>query len=548
MSKKAGNKAAVGSKGKKQQLAKNKKGKSVEPLLDKKDSKPLEKETNKSEIKPSKKKLKLVTVAEGGLFKKIFFLLIFTAFSAGSFAFVNMKSERFRENLNSIISISKQTYELALASAIDISSNFFEKENETVDTKNVLVLNCDGCPSLDLNSFLNDTNNYQVEEKNYYLASSKEIPVNKSKISSLPVFFIDGQATYPPAKEIFFTPSSKNRVFKGGTDKVKKEFFIYLSFSDPKLPLLLKTLDEYLKENEDVRMYYKYLPQSDDDRDKIALLHCSVEQLKFWQIYKNLLTNNNLSAEEFLNKLSADDEIEIDFEALKTCAQSSETMNEIEKDGDEAKKTFQEKANFVVFDKRVYTTNEIQKNIKKIFNDLSSDIKYEEFMSWGNKDSEILMVEYSDFECPFCQKIAEEVMPGLKENLADKILFIRKDFPISEHHPNAVMAATVARCAGKQNKYWEMHEELFSSQNFWKNSEDTIKIFKNFAEKLELNMQEFEICLEDKNNEIKIMEDFNDGRKRGVRATPTIMIRKKGEWQKIEGILSYKDFERIINE
>ena len=87
----------------------------------------------------------------------------------------------------------------------------------------------------------------------------------------------------------------------------------------------------------------------------------------------------------------------------------------------------------------------------------------------GKKDAPIIMLEFSDFQCPFCGKFWKDTLPQIKKDYVDigKVLFVYKDFPLRSIHPLAQKAAETALCAGEQGKYWEYHDTLFAKQIEW---------------------------------------------------------------------------------
>jgi len=87
----------------------------------------------------------------------------------------------------------------------------------------------------------------------------------------------------------------------------------------------------------------------------------------------------------------------------------------------------------------------------------------------GNPDASITIVEFSDFQCPFCAKFHQNTLPQLEQDYIStgKVNFVYRDFPIQSIHPNAVPAALAAECADDQGKFWEMHDMIFKNQRNW---------------------------------------------------------------------------------
>ena len=82
---------------------------------------------------------------------------------------------------------------------------------------------------------------------------------------------------------------------------------------------------------------------------------------------------------------------------------------------------------------------------------------------WGPETAPITIIEFSDYECPYCRKWTSEIWPQIREAYPEQIRLVYKDFPLYQSHPNASPAASAARCANDQNKYWLFHDRLFAS-------------------------------------------------------------------------------------
>jgi len=138
----------------------------------------------------------------------------------------------------------------------------------------------------------------------------------------------------------------------------------------------------------------------------------------------------------------------------------------------------------------------------------------------GNRKAKVAIVEFSDYECPFCARFHSEAYEKLKKDFIDtgKVFFVHKDFPLPFHH-DAMPAAIASRCAGEQGRYWEMHDLLFE------NSSDLGDVDK-IAGKAGLDMKQFKKCMKDMDTRGVILADIDEGRKANVRGTPTFVIGK----------------------
>jgi protein-disulfide isomerase len=136
----------------------------------------------------------------------------------------------------------------------------------------------------------------------------------------------------------------------------------------------------------------------------------------------------------------------------------------------------------------------------------------------GNKKATITLVEFGDYQCPHCGH-AYPLLKQLTEEMGDQLYFVFRNFPLQESHPAAMIAAQAAEAAGKQNKFWEMHDLIFEHQDIL--SGHTLL---DFAEELKLDLKEF--AKDWKSNEVldKIESDFESGVRSGVNGTPTFFV------------------------
>ena len=160
----------------------------------------------------------------------------------------------------------------------------------------------------------------------------------------------------------------------------------------------------------------------------------------------------------------------------------------------------------------------------------------------GNKEAKVVLVEYSDFQCPACAYY-QPLFKKLSEEFGDKITFAYRHFPLRQHQ-NARLAAYAAEAAGRQNKFWEMHDLIFENQNRWENRGDAENIFTGYARTLGLDIDEFKNGLSSKEIKDKVENDYQSGIRSNVNATPTVFL--NGE--KIKVPPNYDELQNIINE
>lgn len=113
----------------------------------------------------------------------------------------------------------------------------------------------------------------------------------------------------------------------------------------------------------------------------------------------------------------------------------------------------------------------------------------------GNLESEIVLIEYSDFQCPACKNTAPQ-LSQLIEQFGDQFQLEYRHFPLRSIHPNAQIAAQAAEAAGMQGKFWEMHDILFENQSEWGQSFNPTRLFRKYAEEIGINPDRLEYDLE----------------------------------------------------
>lgn len=139
----------------------------------------------------------------------------------------------------------------------------------------------------------------------------------------------------------------------------------------------------------------------------------------------------------------------------------------------------------------------------------------------GEKNAKVTLVEFSDYQCPFCARHVRETLPPLeREYIATgKIKYVFRNFPIASIHPLAFKAHEAANCSGEQEKYWEMHDRLFANSTAL-----GLKDLSQHARALALDLAKFQACLDSGKHAGKINRDLAEGQKAGVKETPTFFL------------------------
>ena len=162
----------------------------------------------------------------------------------------------------------------------------------------------------------------------------------------------------------------------------------------------------------------------------------------------------------------------------------------------------------------------------------------------GNEDAPVTMIEYSDFQCPFCGKFARETEPALiKKYVEDGTLRIEwRDFPYLGQE--SVNAALAARAAEAQGKFWEYHDLLYENQGSGNSGAFSDENLTGFAEELGLDAERFESDLRSEENAAAVAEDFRQGQGQGISGTPTFVV----NGHTLVGAQPVEVYERAIEE
>jgi len=161
----------------------------------------------------------------------------------------------------------------------------------------------------------------------------------------------------------------------------------------------------------------------------------------------------------------------------------------------------------------------------------------------GNKEAKIVITEYSDFQCPACASYYG-VVKQIHKDFGDNLAIVYRHFPLRQIHANAEIAALSAEAAGKQGKFWEMHDMIFENQKKWEGEKNAGEIFIKYGEDLGLNIEKFKQDLDSKEVKDKVEADYQSGIKAGVNHTPTFFL----NGAEIQNPRSYEEFKNIINE
>ncbi|MCA6067916.1 thioredoxin domain-containing protein [Chryseobacterium sp. RG1] len=139
----------------------------------------------------------------------------------------------------------------------------------------------------------------------------------------------------------------------------------------------------------------------------------------------------------------------------------------------------------------------------------------------GNENADLVIVEYGDYQCPYCGA-AYPVLKELMKEFGSQVQFVFRNFPLSEMHPHAKPAAVAAEAANLQGKFWEMHDAIYENQEYL----NELFLFE-LAEKIGLNIEQFKEDIQKTELEEKVDTDFESGVMSGVNGTPSFFINDK---------------------
>ena len=145
----------------------------------------------------------------------------------------------------------------------------------------------------------------------------------------------------------------------------------------------------------------------------------------------------------------------------------------------------------------------------------------------GPDDAPVTLVEYGDYQCPYCGA-AHPIVKAVQKRLGDKLRFVFRNFPLNQAHPMAELAAESAEAAGAQGKFWEMHDALYENQDRLGQ-----ELIESLVEQLQLDAARFEADLEERKFQSRVKHDFMGGVRSGVNGTPGFFIngaRYDGSW------------------
>lgn len=164
----------------------------------------------------------------------------------------------------------------------------------------------------------------------------------------------------------------------------------------------------------------------------------------------------------------------------------------------------------------------------------------------GDENAPVTIIEFSDFECPFCEAFYSQTLSQIKSEYVDtgKAKLYYRHYPLA-FHPAAVPAGLASECANEQGRFWEYHDMVFENQARISGGGDNANTaLKEFAANLGLNANQFDSCFDSAKYQANVDQDLNDGTAAGVSGTPTVFVNGR----RIVGAQPYATFKAIIDE
>lgn len=145
--------------------------------------------------------------------------------------------------------------------------------------------------------------------------------------------------------------------------------------------------------------------------------------------------------------------------------------------------------------------------------------------SMGSDTAPVEVVEYSDFECPFCARFANLQKPAVRRQLVETgvVRWRFRDFPLPSH-AYARYASHAAHCAGEQDRFWQMHDAIFAEHSWAQTGKNPSRLFNGMAERIGLDMERYRTCMDENRYATRIEAARQEGEARGVGGTPTFFV------------------------
>jgi len=358
----------------------------------------------------------------------------------------------------------------------------------------------------------------------------------------------------------------------GGVDKITIiEYSDFeCPFSSRAAPTVKQVLSTY---GNKVELVYKHFPLSFHPNAQKAAeaAECAKDQAKFQEYHDILFANQQALSVDNLKKYAAD--LGLNTNKFNTCLDSGEKTALVQADFNEGKgKGVSGTPTFFIGDQQLVGAQPFDAFKQIIDAQLGGiaiptgaavaapapsaapgcaipaqqqaaptgpvDVSVDDDPVKGDADAPITIIEFSDFQCPFCKRFFTQTLPQIEKDYIStgKVKLVYRDYPLN-FHPEAQKSAEAAECADDQGKFWEFHDKIFENQESLSNAN-----YKKWAADLSLDIAEFNDCLDSGKYAAEVQKDFQDGAAAGVKGTPSFFV----NGQYIRGAQPYDVFKQII--
>lgn len=339
------------------------------------------------------------------------------------------------------------------------------------------------------------------------------------------------------------------------------------------VPTIQQVKQEY---GNQVEVVYKHFPLSSihPNAQKAAeASECALDQGKFWEMHDKLFENQQALDDASLKRYAAD--LGLDASKFNICLDSGEKSAKVLAEFNEGRqKGVTGTPTFFINGQKIVGAQPFT-NFKAIIDTALSGeapaqptqpsqptepaqptptaearVSIDDDPVKGSEDAKVVIVEFGDFQCPFCSRFYSQTLPSIESEYIDtgKVKLVYRDYPLS-FHAQATPSAEASECADEQGMFWEFHDKVFDNQGAM-----SVDNYKAWAAELGLDTEQFNDCVDSRKYQSEVVQDFSDGSASGVRGTPGFIIgvlQEDGQTvvgQSIRGAQPYANFKAAIDQ
>jgi predicted DsbA family dithiol-disulfide isomerase len=275
------------------------------------------------------------------------------------------------------------------------------------------------------------------------------------------------------------------------------------------------------------------------ERDKLVLMHAALDFIIEDKLVAAEAARDHVTKEQVLYSEVESNVPEPSPEEVEAFYQANKAQITIPHDQaiPRVKQYMTDQARKHYRDAMVYSLKK-QFPVKILLDPVRTDIATAGYPSQGPESAAVTIVEFSDFQCPFCGGLFP-TLKAIEKTYPDKVRLVYRQFPLTSIHPFAQKAAEASLCANDQKRFWEFHDSMFSDQMHL-----TVDDLKKRAVDLKLNTADFNTCLDSGAKVNAVKKDIEEGSKAGANSTPTMFINGR----LLSGNQPYTDIREIIED